>query len=77
MHVERSLVAPCFDQEDAVLIALRQQHVELLAAILGPGEPGVVFHQLDKGIPVFGFDLELDDDHQAAHKDFLRLYSAA
>jgi hypothetical protein len=77
VHIECGLVAPCLDQKDAALIVLRQQHVELLAAILGARELGVIFHQLDKGIAVLGLDLELDDDHQAAHKHFLRLYSAA
>src|SRR6516165_4273929 len=33
MHVERGLVAPRLDQKDAALIAQRQQHVELLAAV--------------------------------------------
>jgi len=37
----------------------------------------VIFHQLDKGVAMLGLDLELDDDHQAAHNHFLRLYSAA
>ena len=36
MHIECRLVAPCLDQKDAVRIVLRQQHVELLAAVLGP-----------------------------------------
>jgi hypothetical protein len=77
MHVERSLVAPRLDQQDAALIVLRQQHVELLAAILGPRQPRVIFHQLDKGVAVLGLDLELDDDHQTAHNHSLRLCSAA
>jgi len=77
MHVECGLVAPRLDQQHAALIPLRQQHVELLAAIFGPRQPRVPFHQFDKGIAVLGLDLELDDDHQAAHKDFLWLRSAA
>jgi hypothetical protein len=37
----------------------------------------VSLHQFDEGAAMFGFHLEFDDDHQAAHKHFLRLYSAA
>src|SRR5215469_16120740 len=77
MHVERRLIAPRLDEQHVALIFLRQQHVELLAAVLGPREAGVVLHQFDKSVAMLGFNLELDDDHQAAHKHFLRLYSTA
>src|ERR1700730_17145989 len=77
MHVECRLVAPRLDQKDAARIVLRQQYVELLAAFLGARKPRMPFHQLDKGIAVLGLHLELDDDHQAAHKHSLRLDSAA
>jgi hypothetical protein len=62
---------------DPARIVLRQQHVELLAAVLGAREPRVTFHQLDEGIAVLGFHLEFDDDHDAAHNHFLRPRSAA
>src|SRR5437764_10007902 len=45
MDVECGLVAPCLDQQDSARVVLRQQHVELLAAVLGAREPRVAFHQ--------------------------------
>src|SRR5205085_7768807 len=46
--IERRLVAPGLDQQDAVLVLLRQQHVELLAADLAARALRVPFDQLDE-----------------------------
>src|SRR6516164_1451406 len=77
MRVERRLIAPRLDEQHVALISLRQQHVELLAAVLGTRKSRVSLHQFDEGAAMFGFHLEFDDDHQAAHNHFLRLGSAA
>jgi hypothetical protein len=37
----------------------------------------MAIHQFDEGVAVLRLDFELDDNHQAAHKDFLRLDSTA
>jgi hypothetical protein len=37
----------------------------------------VAFDQFNELIAVLGFHLELDDDHDAAHRHFLRYDSAA
>ncbi|HMD64484.1 MAG TPA: hypothetical protein VKF83_11000 [Stellaceae bacterium] len=77
MHVERRLVAPRLDQQDTALIVLRQQHIELLAPILGARAVCMSLHQLDELIAMLRFHLELDDDHDAAHQHSLRGDSAA
>src|ERR1700722_6156305 len=71
MHVERGLVAPRLDKKDLVGIVLRLQHVELLAAIFLAAQFGGGFHQLDEVVRVLRLQFELDDDHEAAHRQFL------
>src|SRR5262249_838791 len=77
VQIERGLVAPCFDQNDAALIVLRQQYVELLATVLGAREPPVTFHHLAHSIAVFRLHLKFDDDNKAAHRRSLRRQSTA
>jgi hypothetical protein len=65
-------IAPSPDKKHAILILLRQQHVELLAAVLGARALRVSLDQLDELVAVLGFHLELDDDHNSAHQHFLQ-----
>src|SRR5262249_42809949 len=69
--LERRRVAPRLDKEDLVRLVLRLEHIELLAAVLFPRQPRVLLHQRDKGVAMRGLQLELDDDHDAAHRRFL------
>jgi hypothetical protein len=78
VDVERGLIAPRLDQEHAALILRRQQNVKLLTTVLAANAVRVPL-SLDELIAVLGFHLELDDDHDAAHRahrHFLRPQSA-
>jgi len=77
VYIKRGLIAPSLDKKNAARILLRQQHVELLAAVFGARTLRVFLHQLDELIAVFGFQLKFNDDHDAAHRHFLPNESAA
>jgi crotonobetainyl-CoA:carnitine CoA-transferase CaiB-like acyl-CoA transferase len=66
--VERRLVAPFFDQNDMLIVVLRQHQVELQTAVVSPGALRVPAHKFEELSSMFGFDLEVDDNHDLAHR---------
>jgi len=60
MRVQRCQVAPSLDQKNSVMILLRQQHLELLAAVLGTGTLRVPFDEVDELVVVLGLHLEFE-----------------